>query len=96
MLATPAAIADVRPDWMTPKTKCSYLLGIRSIVLSNLATSRGPTARDTGTSKTLKYVPVVPAPRAHDCLHECRLAVAVGPVEAKGRTPVMKSGIAPT
>jgi hypothetical protein len=26
MLATPAAIADVRPDWMTPKTKCSYFL----------------------------------------------------------------------
>ena len=52
MLATPAAIADVRPDWMTPKTKCSYFLGIRSIVLSSLATSRGPTARDIGTSKT--------------------------------------------
>ena len=35
MLATPAAIADVRPDWMTPNTKCPYFLGMRSIASSN-------------------------------------------------------------
>ena len=32
MLAIPAAIADVKPDWMTPKTKCPYLLGMRSML----------------------------------------------------------------
>jgi len=32
-LATPAAIADVRPDWMTPNTKYPYFLGIRGIAL---------------------------------------------------------------
>lgn len=30
-LATAAVIADVRPDWTTLKTKCSYFLGMRSI-----------------------------------------------------------------
>src|SRR5262249_5487741 len=38
-------------------------------------------------------IPVVPALRPHDRLHERNafygLAVAVGPVEAEGRTPVM-------
>jgi hypothetical protein len=38
-------------------------------------------------------VPVVPALRPHDRLHERdpfhSLAIAVGPVEAEGRTPVM-------
>ena len=40
-LATPAAIADVRPDWMTPNTKYPYFLGMRRIALSNLRVSRG-------------------------------------------------------
>jgi hypothetical protein len=40
ILATPAAMADVRPAWMTPKTKYPYFLGMRSLDLSNLNTGR--------------------------------------------------------
>jgi hypothetical protein len=40
ILAIPAAIADVRPAWMTPKAKYPYFLGMRRLDLSNLKTGR--------------------------------------------------------